>query len=204
MRIVRDMEIAVDLLAGGGLAVFPTETFYGLGCDPWRPASVRALLALKGRPAGRALPLIAADGDQVDLAAPDWRRCLWAARLADAHWPGPLSLVLDASPELAPGVAAEDGSVAIRVTSHPLAAELARRLGRPLVATSANRSGNPPARACQTALEALGGAEEDRVLGLDGGDTAGGEPSTLVDPRVQPPRVLRHGAIEIPAGGWTR
>jgi tRNA threonylcarbamoyl adenosine modification protein (Sua5/YciO/YrdC/YwlC family) len=201
MRIVVDIEEAARVIDEGGLAVFPTETFYGLGCDPWQPSAVGRLLALKGRAPGQALPLIAGDARQVDRAAPGWRELPGAARLAEAFWPGPLSLVLDACSDLAPGVAADDGSVAVRVSSHPVASELARRLGRPLIATSANRSGRPPARRCREAMESLGLEASEAVIGLDGGETPGGAPSTLVDPRGGAPRVLRRGAVELPGEG---
>jgi L-threonylcarbamoyladenylate synthase len=195
MRVIQDVDEAAALLARGGLLVFPTETYYGLGCDPWQREAVARLLALKGRPEDQALPLVAGEVEQVERAAPGWTRVASAERLARGHWPGPLSLVLDAAGDLAPGVAAEDGSVAIRVSSHPVAAELARRLGRPVVATSANRSGSPPARACAAALEGLQAAAGE-LAGLDAGETPGGAPSTLVDPRRDPPLVLRSGAVD--------
>ncbi len=183
---------AARYLLADGIVIFPTETFYGLGCDPRRPAAVAKIFALKGRDATRALPLVAGSRRQVDQAAPGWDRIPAAAALADAFWPGPLSLVLPASPELAPGVAAPDGSAAVRWTSHPAAASLAVALGFPIVATSANRSGVSPAR---TAQEAARLGAEGELWVLDGGATRGGAPSTLVDVRGGDLVVLRRGAV---------
>ncbi len=187
------LDAAATRLGAGGVLVFPTETFYGLAADPRNPEAVAALLRAKGRPEGQALPLLAGDRSQVQLVAPGWETVPLAEKLAEAFWPGPLSLILPAAPELAPGVAGADGSVAVRVSSHPLAAALARRFGHPLIATSANKSGEAPATEASDAARGLAGSPGLAVL--DGGPTAGGAPSTLVDPRTSPPRILREGAV---------
>jgi L-threonylcarbamoyladenylate synthase len=114
------------------------------------------------------------------------------ARLADAFWPGPLSLVIDAPASFAPGVDGGTGTVAVRVPDHPIARELAARCGRLITATSANRSGEPPPTTADE-VEALCGDERLRML--DGGRTPGGAPSTIVDARRRPVRLVRAGAI---------
>ncbi len=183
---------AARYLLADGIVIFPTETFYGLGCDPRRPAAVAKIFALKGRDAARALPLVAGSRRQVGQVAPGWEQIPAAAALAEGFWPGPLSLVLPASPDLAPGVKSADGSAAVRWTSHPAAASLAVALGFPIVATSSNRSGAPPARTAQQAARL--GAEGELWV-LDGGATRGGAPSTIVDVRGGELVVLRRGAV---------
>ena len=185
---------AAALLRRGGLAVFPTETFYGLGCDPRRADAVARLFAFKGRDAGRALPLVAGSRAQVELVAPTWERFDLAARLADLCWPGPLSLVVPGAETLADGVRAADGTVAVRVSPHPVAAGLAAALGHPIVATSANRSGAAACRYVAEALASLGEGADG--VALDGGATVGGLPSTLVDGRADRVVVLRAGAVD--------
>ncbi|MDQ7006155.1 MAG: L-threonylcarbamoyladenylate synthase [Acidobacteriota bacterium] len=190
-------EIGVAAAAGwlrsGGLLIYPTETFYALGCDPRRADAVAALRRLKGRSEAKALPLLAGSLEQVGQAAPGWRRWPRARRWAESFWPGPLSLVLDGSVLLAAGVRAADGSVALRWTSNGIAAALALELGYPVVATSANAAGAPACDRPARALEALGSGP---LAVLDGGVSPGGAPSTLVDPRRDPPRLIRSGALD--------
>lgn len=186
---------AAKHLVGGGLVIFPTETFYALSCDPRRADAVMRLFAVKRREPGRALPLVAGAREQVGLAAPAWERFADAVRLADAFWPGPLSLVLDGSAGLADFVAATDGSIAIRWSPHPVAAALALAVGFPIVATSANRSGARACRYAQEALDSVGHADAE-ILALDGGPTVGGLPSTLVDVRGGTLAMVRAGAVD--------
>ena len=114
----RELDPAVAWLRRGRVVAFPTETFYGLAVDPASADAVAALFDLKGRPADLALPLIASSRDSVEA----WAGGVPAltARLAEGFWPGPLSLIVDAPALLAPGVAAADGTVAVRVPGHPV------------------------------------------------------------------------------------
>jgi len=135
---------AVCLLRRGGLLAYPTEAVYGLGCDPLNGAAVARLLALKERPLHKGLILIAAEPAQLApfIAPLDDRQ--WAPALAT--WPGPHTWLFPAAPGLPAWINGGGPSVAVRVTAHPLAAELCRRFGGALVSTSANLSGRPPAR----------------------------------------------------------
>jgi L-threonylcarbamoyladenylate synthase len=184
----RDLAPAVARLRQGGIVAFPTDTFYGLAVDPSSAQAVAALFALKGRRAEAAVPFVAASRSQV--AAWCGLSAL-AATLADAFWPGPLSLICDAPVSVVPGVHAGLGTVAIRVPAHPVARALAEAWGGPLPATSANRSGQPPA----VAAADLAALSEPTVLIVDGGRAAGGAPSTIVDARAEPPILVRAGAI---------
>ncbi|HEX9052517.1 MAG TPA: L-threonylcarbamoyladenylate synthase, partial [Anaeromyxobacter sp.] len=126
---------AARLLRRGGVVAYPTETFYGLGALARDGAAVDRLARAKGRPDGKPLPLLAADRAQVGEVAvigPD------AARLAEAFWPGPLTLVLPARPGLPEAITAGTGTVGIRVPGGEIARALARAAGGAIVATSAN------------------------------------------------------------------
>jgi L-threonylcarbamoyladenylate synthase len=185
-----DLEPAVAWLRAGRVVAFPTETFYGLAADPRSAQAISAVLDLKGRPAGLALPLVAPSTDSVETLC--GRLTALSRRLAAAFWPGPVSLIVDLQASLAPGVAGADGTVAVRVPGHAVAMSLARAWGGPVTATSANRSGSPPART-PGELGAL--ADDPRVLVIDGGETSGGLPSTIVDARTEQPVLVRAGAV---------
>jgi L-threonylcarbamoyladenylate synthase len=183
-----DLDAAVAALAAGQIVAYPTETFYGLAVDAANESAIERLYALKGRGAEKALSLIVTPAMVAGLADVPPA----ATRLMAAHWPGPLTLVLPARPGL-PAALVDDGCVAMRDSPHPLARALVAGLGRPITATSANRAGQPPAR---TAAD-VAAAFPQGCLILDGGETAGGRPSTLV--RLRGPgdayEVLRPGVI---------
>jgi L-threonylcarbamoyladenylate synthase len=189
-----DVTRAIDWLHAGGIVAVPTDTFYGLAVDPTSAPAVRDVFDLKGRDPGAQLPLIAASQAQVEAFC----RPLGAleARLASCFWPGPLSLVVDAPAAVATGVHGGGGTMAIRVPAHRVARVLCDAWGGPLTATSANRSGEPPAIAVEV-LAPL--AADGRVLVIDAGKTRGGSPSTIVDARGHVPVLIRAGAI-----AWTR
>jgi len=139
---------AARALRRGAVLAYPTEAVYGLGCDPLDPRAVQRLLAIKGRSRHKGLILIAADFAQLQpfLAPLDaaQRQCL----LAD--WPGPVTWVVPAAPGLPDWLSGGRDTLAVRVTAHAGAAALCRAAGMPLVSSSANASGRPPAR---TALQ---------------------------------------------------
>ena len=183
-----DLAPAVDALRAGGVVAFPTDTFYGLAVDPTQPAAVQKIFAIKGRRQGEALPVIAVSIEDVEqfsgpLAAPE-------ARLAARFWPGPLSILLPAPANVDEAVHGGTGTLAVRVPAHPVARALAGAFGAPITATSANRSGQPPARSAGE-LAWL----DASVCVIDAGDAPGGAPSTIVDVRTQPPRLVREGAV---------
>jgi L-threonylcarbamoyladenylate synthase len=185
-----NLQPAVEWLRAGRVVAFPTDTYYGLAVDPLSADAVRMLFDVKGREPGMAVPLVAASLEQVE------RACgllpAQARRLAEAFWPGPLSLIVDAPPGIAAEVQGDHRSVAIRVPAHPVARELCDAWGGPLTATSANRSGEPAARAVEE-LQAL--LSDRRIQIVDAGQTPGGAPSTIVDARATPPALVRAGAI---------
>jgi len=182
--------LAADVVRDGRVVAYPTDTLYGLGADPRSADAVARVFALKSRAPDRALPLIAADVEQV--AATLGRLGGAERRLAEACWPGPLTLVMRGPDTLAPEVAGAGGTVAVRVPAHGVARALARAVGHPVTATSANRSGLE-AHATPDAVAAELG--DVIALLLDAGPTPGGPPSTIVAVDARGARLLRAGAI---------
>lgn len=174
---------AIRILRAGGVIAYPTETVYGLGCDPFDEAAVTRLLAIKRRPVAKGLILLAADLRQLDglVTLDDTAR----RRLADT-WPAPVTYLLPATERVPAWIRGAHDTVAVRVDPHPLARALARGLGTPLVSTSANRAGRPAARNRFLAARNLG-EEVDFVVTGEGDPLA--RPSTIID--LQSGRVLR-------------
>ena len=135
----------VDALRRGGVVAYPTEAVWGLGCDPFNEQAVLRLLAIKQRPVDKGLILIAADAGQLD-ASVDWP-ALPTDRLAmvQASWPGPNTWTVPVTDHVPAWVRGAHASVAVRVSDHPTVIALCRAFGGPLVSTSANLSGMPPA-----------------------------------------------------------
>lgn len=185
---------AAAVIRGGGVVAFPTDTFYGLGVDPFNDRAVELLFAVKGRAAGSPVPvLIAAPGDLsiVATSVPDG-----AAILAGVFWPGALTLVLEAATRLPGTVSAGTGTVGVRVPDHPAPRAVARAIKGPITGTSANRSGEPPMKTADEVKAVFGDALGFVLEGICG---AHGAPSTVVDFTVDPPQVRRHGAITLDA-----
>ncbi len=185
-----DLAVAAQWLTSGGIVAFPTDTLYGLAVNVRDGAAVRRLFDLKGRSARAAIPLIASSTAQVVAAT----GALTAreAILASTFWPGPLSVVRDAPAWMSAEVHGGHRTIAIRVPNHRVARSLAEAFGGLIAATSANRSGEPPAAAAHD-LGVI--ADDPRVLVIDGGRTQGGAASTLVDVRGSQPVCLREGAV---------
>jgi L-threonylcarbamoyladenylate synthase len=182
---------ALSALAAGRLVILPTETVYGLAADAARPEAVAAIFAAKGRPSFNPLIAHVADAESAGrLAVLDQR----ARRLAEAFWPGPLTLVAPfrAGAPVCDLARAGLDTVALRVPAHPLAQALLRAFGGPLAAPSANRSGRPSPTTLAHARDETGLAA---AAALDGGPCAVGLESTVVALLEGPPRLLRPGAV---------
>jgi L-threonylcarbamoyladenylate synthase len=187
---IAGLDDAVAALRAGELVVYPTETFYGIAADPFSPSALKKLFAIKGRDPQKPIALIAADALVEFEVAADVPAI--ARRLAAAFWPGPLTIVLPARVDFPPHLVGPDGGVGIRVSSHPIARALSEQLGRPITATSANRSGEEPATTLQAARKSLG--EKVKVF-LEGGVLSASAPSTVVACDAHSFRVIRAGAI---------
>ena len=184
------VQVAAEVIAAGGVVALPTDTLYGLAADPFRADAVARLFAVKGRPSERALPLIAADLEQIVThlgSLPPMGRCL-----AEKFWPGPLTLLIGAPAALADDVTGGTGRVGVRVPAHGVARDLCRACQRPLTATSANLSGDPPSPDPDEVERTLGSRID---LLLDDGRAPGGQPSTIVDVTGSAPRLVRAGAL---------
>ena len=182
---------AALVLARGGLVAFPTETFYGLGAGALDRAAIRRIFGLKGRPETKPLLLLV---DSIGMAEAVGEVGARARALMVRHWPGALTLVLRARPGVPIEVTAGTRTVGVRLSPHPVALGLVRALRAPVTAPSANPSGLEPPTTASAVLAYFGDAID---LVLDGGGTAGGEPSTVLDTTVDPPRVLRQGAVTV-------
>ena len=186
------LEEAVRSLNSGGVVVFPTDTLYGLGADVFSLAALQRIFSIKGRRADLALPVLVAGLDQVEAVAQPMSA--QAQRLAERFWPGPLTLVMRRSPDLPGLVTGGADTVAVRMPGHPVPLELARRLGRPITGTSANRSGQPDLLDL-SALENQLGDLVDHIIQT--GPVPAGTASTIVNVTGDTPQLLRGGAISL-------
>lgn len=182
------LEQALEVLRADGLLIYPTDTLYALGGSALSARAVRRLREAKGRPEGKALPLIVGRLEQALELASVWPPA--AERLARRFWPGPLSLVVEARGGLPEPLLGGGRSVAVRVPDRALPRQLALAAG-PLISTSANRSGEAAAASCGEALAWLGSLVD---LALDGGPGKG-QASTIVDVTGPQPRLQRPGVI---------
>jgi L-threonylcarbamoyladenylate synthase len=185
------IDAAADAVSAGSLVVFPTDTVYSLACPPDDPGATARLFAAKRRPTGLTLPVLAATAEgALDLVV----RNEMAALLAEAFWPGPLTMILPRARrsrdwQLGDAVA----SIGVRVPDHPLALALLRRTG-PLAATSANISGEEPVEDGSNLEKVFGEAVAVYILGR--ASSGGGRSSTVVDLTGGDPVVLREGPID--------
>ena len=183
---------AVEILRAGGIIAYPTEAVWGLGCDPRNEAALRRLLSIKHRDPAKGLILIAADFGQLEpwLAEIDPR----LQEKALASWPGPVTWIWPAKDTASALLRGNHATLAVRVTGHPLVAQLCREFGGALVSTSANRSGQPPARTADDVRRLLGDAIDCIVEGQTGGREA---PSEIRD--VITGATLREGSMKTKA-----
>ena len=180
------LEKAKTVLHNGGLVIVPTETVYGIACDPVVPGAMEKLILAKGRDGDKPIARLAADGAQVKAVSKHWNAGLEA--LVGKWWPGPLTIVLETS----------NGWTGYRVPDHAVAIELAKHCGRTLALTSANLSGEPDTK---TAQEAMASVEAD--LALDSGSSAEQAiPSTVIKVDGKKIECLREGKIPFSEVEW--
>jgi L-threonylcarbamoyladenylate synthase len=183
---VLQIQDAAAAIRAGRIVVVPTDTVYGLACDPANPDAVEAVYAVKGRPAPLELNLLAADASQLrDLV----EMGTTARRLAARFWPGPLAMVCPLG-ERRLAIPRSGGSLMVRVPGHDLLRRLLEMTG-PIASTSANRHGQPPALNAEEAERLIGAG----CAGVVDGGPGGGLASTIIDLISMPPRVLREGPI---------
>ena len=200
MTIIRPSETGISealkkasvIIKKGGVVAYPTETFYGLGVKYDDLTALKKLYGIKYRSWNKALPLIIGEKRELDLIASGMT--VSAEKLAKKFWPGPLTLLLPARPDISEFITANTGKIAVRIPGASFALDLARSLGFPITATSANISGMPPADTAEDVIKYFGDALD---LIVDCGKTPGGKPSTIVDASDQKIRFLRAGAVSI-------
>ena len=181
---------AAQILLQGGIIAFPTETFYGLAADVLNEAALKKIFQVKKREEGKPLLLLIADKS--------WLKGLvqnispLAERLMNRFWPGPLTLVFNASAQLSPLLTADTGKIGIRLSPHPVTQALVQAVGRAITGTSANLSGQPGTLTAREVHQSMG---ESLDAVLDGGKTAGGPGSTVLDVSDPSPQIIREGMI---------
>jgi len=186
----RETERAAGLLRQGRLVALPTETVYGLAADATQERAVQANYDAKGRPETKPLNVLVDGMAMVGAVCRDVPAD--AYRLADAFWPGPLTMILRGRGTLPPIVPAGGATQGVRCPDHPATLAVIRALGRPLACPSANLSGRPSPKTADGVLAQLGG----RIAAvLDGGPCAVGMESTILDLTVTPYRILRQGGL---------
>jgi len=180
----------VEILRAGGVIAYPTETLYGLAAYAGNERAIERIFAIKGRNFDKPIPLIIGNEKALDpLVSEIPERAL---QLMKTFWPGPLTLIFNASDRVSTRLTAGTGKIGIRLSSNKIARHLATHLNGAITATSANISGEGGISSAKEVLHVLG----DRIDALiDGGDTPGGPGSTVLDVTCDPPVVLREGII---------
>ena len=182
---------AIDIIKEGGLIVFPTDTVYGIGCNPFDEKAVERLFQVKKRDKDKPIPILVSSRKKAEEIAEFGN---FAKKIARQHWPGALTLVLPAKANVPPMLRGRGDSVGIRIPNHPLALLLIRATGGYLTGTSANLSGKKPACTSEEAKKQLGG-KVDMIL--DGGRCAIGVSSTVAEVTSNRPRILRQGTVKL-------
>ena len=180
----------VEIIKQGGVIAFRTDTFYGLGADPFNAAAVARIVALKGREDGKPILLLIAHATETERLLIE--RSPEFERLAAKFWPGPLTIIGKAALDLPAEITAGTGTVGVRLPADIGVRELVRECGGALTATSANPAGRAPARSAEEVRSYFPGGLD---LIIDGGLVTAIEPSTVVDATTSPPRIIREGAI---------
>jgi L-threonylcarbamoyladenylate synthase len=181
---------AAQMVLQGGIIAFPTETFYGLAADVLNEAALKKIFQVKKREEGKPLLLLIADKSWLNGLVQNISPL--AERLMNRFWPGPLTLVFNASAQLSPLLTADTGKIGIRLSPHPVTQALVQAVGRAITGTSANLSGQPGTLTAREVHQSMG---ESLDAVLDGGKTAGGPGSTVLDVSDPSPQIIREGMI---------
>jgi len=187
---LRNIKTASETVKRGGLVVYPTDTLYGLGCDPFNVKAVRRVFEVKGD-REKPLPILASDIHHVKKIAHLTKE---AEKVAQRFWPGPLTIVVPKKPALPRTVTCNTDSVGVRVPKHDSALQLIRLSGGLLVGTSANRTSGKPPKTAQEAAQQVG---EEVDIVLDGGRVPLGVSSSVVDFTCKEPKLVRKGPIKL-------
>jgi L-threonylcarbamoyladenylate synthase len=184
------MRDAADLVLRGGVIGYPTETVYGIGGDPTDTGVIGRIHALKGRSERKTFLLLVGSGTELSEYVEDMPEP--AARLMEAFWPGPVTLIFRASAKLPAALTGPDRRIGFRISPDPVCAVLLRALAMPLISTSANPTGKPPARSARETLRYFPRGLDALI---DGGDRPESMPSTVVDVTRAVPLLMRAGPV---------
>jgi len=185
-----DLANAVAALKRGEVIVFPTETLYGLGADALDAAAVEKVCQLKGRDPYSPIPVLVADREMLGRLVAEVPSL--AEKLIVRFWPGPLTIVLPARSDIPPPLINAKGGIGVRISSQPTATKLVEAVARPLTATSANPSGQPPAQTAEQAKKYFAGRVD---VFVDGGELTSRTGSTVVEVAGEAIRIIRAGDI---------
>jgi L-threonylcarbamoyladenylate synthase len=179
-----------ETITRGGVIAFRTDTFYGLGADPFNREAVRTIKQIKGREGDKPILIVISELDQTGRLINDETRSFH--QLAEKFWPGPLTLIGKAAPMVPEEITAGTGTVGVRLPGDDKVRALIRECGGTLTATSANPSHKPPAKTAQEVYQYFG---EKIELIVDGGRAQTDQPSTVVDVSGVEPGLIREGVI---------
>lgn len=177
-------------LAEGGLIAYPTDTFYGLGADPFNAEAVAKIFEIKNRSAGKPVLVLVSSIGQLKFLTD--KITSLAQTAMDAFWPGPLTLLFESLPGLPAVLTGGTGKIGVRFPAHAFAQKLLEGIGQPLTASSANLSGRDNLSNARDVEHSIG-SQLDLIL--DGGKTKGQQVSTVLDTTVSPPLMVREGAV---------
>ncbi len=182
---------AVAVIKKGGIVAFPTETYYGLAVDPFNEKALNRLFEVKQRPLEKAILNLIDSQDKLFLFTNKIEDVFFP--LMAQFWPGPLTLVVNAKAGISQMLACDNGTVGVRISSHPVAQTLCQHMGQPITATSANLSGRKAAETAQEVAQQLGTGVD---LIINGGKTPGGKGSTIVGVENSILKLIRAGAVD--------
>jgi len=188
---VNNIQEASRVVKNGGLVVYPTDTVYGLGCDPFSVRAVKRVFKVKGERKEKPLPILASNIESIEKIAHLNKR---ARKIAERHWPGPLTLVVPKKPALPNAVTCGLASVGVRIPNHKVSVQLISLCDGLLIGTSANKTGEKPPKTAREANKQLGGQVD---IVLDGGPTPLSQESSIVDLTYRKPKMLREGPIKL-------
>lgn len=189
---LKQVEAAACIIRDGGVVAVPTETYYGLAVDPFNTNALQKLFRLKRRPVSKPILVLIASSDQLDKLTAGIPNCYHA--LMEEYWPGPLTLVFPARPEVSPILTAGTGTIGVRLTPHPVTRKIIELTGAPITATSANISGYPAAASIED-VKRMFGKNLDYLV--DGGAAVSTLPSTVIRVSGEGFCIEREGAIDL-------
>ena len=179
-------------MKSGGVIAFPTDTYYGLGADPFNSNALARVFEIKKRSPDKPLLVLIHSVKQLSLFTDEVRDK--ARSLMDRFWPGPLTLLFKAMPTLPPELTAGSGKIGVRLPGYPFTLRFLEALDQPLTAPSANISGQSELRTAGEVAKSFG---ENLKWIVDGGPAPGGKVSTLLDCTTDPPSLVREGAVSV-------